>query len=79
MNVAVGGGSREDPSHCQWLLFEVDNEGKKPLVILASQPMIKDAIARGHREPSTWHGIQRYGLKVVTVHAKDVEGGGSHQ
>jgi hypothetical protein len=42
---------QRDPSNCQWLHFEVNNEGKEPLVILASQSMIKDAVARGHGDP----------------------------
>jgi hypothetical protein len=44
--------------------------------------MIKDAIARGHKElvyMDASHGMQRYGLKVVTVHVKDVEGRVAYQ
>ena len=69
----------KEPSARQWLHFEVDAEGKEPLVILATQYMLKQAVQRGMGEPiymDASHGMQRYGLKVATVHVKDVEGRG---
>jgi hypothetical protein len=37
--------------------------------------MLQDAVKRGHCEPiymDASHGMQRYWLKVVTVHVKDI-------
>jgi hypothetical protein len=72
---------RKEPTKREWLHFEVDQEGKEPLVILGTQAMLQDAVKRGNCEPiymDASHGMQRYGLKVVTVHVKDIEGKGTH-
>jgi hypothetical protein len=60
----------------------VDKEGKEPLVVLASQEMLQTAIRWGSNQSiycDATHGMQRYGLKVVTLHVKDNEGKGSYQ
>lgn len=67
------------PHERQWLHHEVDTEGKQPFFVLANRSMLQDAVRRGHDEPiymDATHGMQRYGLKVVTVHVRDVEGRG---
>ena len=67
------------PEDRQWLHFEVDQEGKEPLILLATRSMLQTAIDRGHEGPvygDTTHGMQRYGLKLFTLHVKDVEGHG---
>jgi hypothetical protein len=72
---------RKEPTKQEWLHFEVDKEGKEPLVILGTQAMLQAAVERGHCEPiymDASHGMQRYGLKVLTVHVKDIEGKGVH-
>jgi hypothetical protein len=72
---------RLEPSKREWLHFEVDEEGKEPLVILGAQAMLRGAVERGHCEPiymDATHGMQRCVLKVVTVHVKDIEGTGAH-
>lgn len=60
----------------QWLAFEVDTEGKQVFLVLATQKMLLDAWRFGHKGPlymDATHGIQRYGLKVVTLHVKTNE------
>jgi hypothetical protein len=73
---------RKPATERQWLHFEVDKEGKEPLVVLASQEMLQTAIRWGSNQSiycDATHGMQRYGLKVVTLHVKDNEGKGSYQ
>lgn len=45
-------------------------------LVLATQAMLRDAWRFGHEGPlymDATHGIQRYGLKVVTLHVKTNE------
>jgi hypothetical protein len=68
---------RKEPTKRECFHFEVDQEleGKEPLIILRTQAMLQDAVELGHCEPiymDASHGMQRYGLKVVTLHVKDI-------
>jgi hypothetical protein len=49
------------------------------LIVLARKDMLETAVRRGVGEPiymDATHGLQKYGLKVVTVHIKDEESQG---
>lgn len=59
-----------------WLRCDIDTAGENVVVCLAKRGMIQTAIRRGVGEPmymDATHGLQKYGLKVVTVHVKDEE------
>lgn len=61
-------------SNQRWLVFEVDSEGKEVLIILCTPEQREWARRHGHKQPvymDATHGMQRYGLKLVTVHVKD--------
>lgn len=61
----------------QWLHFNEDP--KDPLIVLATRTMLTEAVKRGHGEPSfvdATHGLQRYGLKLVTLLVKTDQGEG---
>lgn len=63
----------------KWLDFNVDHDGKEVFALLSTSHMLDTAIERGIDEPvymDATHGLQAYGLKLVTVHAKDDDGKG---
>ena len=65
------------PRHQQkWVHFSVDDAGTEPMIMLATHSMLRAAAVDGHGEPGfidATHGLQRYGLKLVTYLVKDVE------
>ena len=64
----------------QWLRCEVDEKGEQVLIILATPTMLHKAVRFGHGGPiymDASHGMQRYGLKVATVHVKDNQSKGT--
>ena len=63
----------------KWLDFEVGDDGNEVFALLSTSHMLDTAIERGIDEPvymDATHGLQSYGLKLVTVHAKDDDGKG---
>jgi hypothetical protein len=66
--------------HRVWLRCDIDDDASEVLIVLARQDMLATAVRRGVGQPiymDATHGLQRYGLKVVTVHIKDDEGSGT--
>lgn len=64
----------------QWLHFECDKAGKEVIIILCTQEQLEWASMYGHGQPiymDATHGMQRYGLKLVTVHVKNARGQGT--
>lgn len=60
----------------KWLACEIDFDGDQVLIVLAADKMLREAWAYGHEGPlymDATHGLQRYGLKIVTVHVKTDE------
>jgi hypothetical protein len=70
------------PAHKRaWLRCDVDEDGHHVVVVLATREMIADAIKYGHGRPlfmDATHGLQKYGLKLVTVLVKDASNRGRH-
>jgi hypothetical protein len=65
----------------KWLRCDIDEDAKNPCIILARRDMLATAVRRGHKEPlfiDATHGIQKYGLKLVTAHIIDEENSGMH-
>lgn len=62
-----------------WLRCDIDENADDVLVVLATKDMLETAVRRGCGEPiymDATHGLQKYGLKIVTVHVKDEESQG---
>jgi hypothetical protein len=62
--------------HRVWLRCDVDDNAHDVVIVLARRDMLQTAIQRGIGEPiymDATHGMQKYGLKVVTVHVKGEE------
>jgi hypothetical protein len=60
----------------RWLRCDIDSEGSNVLIVLANRNMLETACRRGNGEPlilDATHGLQRYGLKLVTAHVVDEE------
>ena len=65
----------------EWLHFEVAQDGVDVLIMLGTDSMIEKAVRHGHQGPlymDATHGLNDKGLKVVTVHVKDLEGRGAN-
>jgi hypothetical protein len=63
----------------RWLRCEIDDDGDKVFIVLATTQMVGDAQRFGHGRAlymDATHGLQKYGLKTVTIHVKDHEGRG---
>ena len=64
------------PESKSWLRCDIAGDGGATPILLASQRMIGDAVKHGHGRAlymDATHGLQRYGLKLVTVLVKDQE------
>jgi hypothetical protein len=62
-----------------WLRCEIDDEGHRVVIVLAKPQMRQDAVKYGQGRAlymDATHGLQKYGLKLVTVLVKDHEGRG---
>lgn len=62
-----------------WLRCEIDDDADNVMIVLARKEMLETAVRRGVGEPiymDATHGLQKYGLKVITVHVKDEESQG---
>jgi hypothetical protein len=69
----------KDPKEREWLHFEVAEDGVDVLLVLGTDSMIEKAVCHGHKGPlymDATHGLNDKGLKVVTLHVKDLEGKG---
>jgi hypothetical protein len=64
----------------EWLRCDISNNGVDVVICLAKRDMLRTASMRGVGEPiymDATHGMQKYGLKLVTVHVKDEEDKGA--
>jgi hypothetical protein len=64
-----------------WLRCDVGNDGHKVVIVLATRHMIADAVTYGHGRPvymDATHGLQKYGLKIITMLVKDTGDRGEH-
>jgi hypothetical protein len=63
----------------EWLRCDVSSDASEVVICLATRNMKATAVRRGINEPlymDATHGLQKYGLKLVTVHVKDEESKG---
>jgi hypothetical protein len=63
----------------QWLRCDIDSLAEDVCIVLARRDMLTTAVRRGMGEPlfmDATHGLQKYGLKLVTVHVLDEENSG---
>lgn len=71
---------RKEPHAREWLHFEVAEDGVDTLIMLGTNSMIEKAVRHGHQGPlymDATHGMNDKGMKVVTLHVKDLEGRGA--
>jgi hypothetical protein len=64
----------------QWMRCDIDSQAEDVCIVLARRSMLITAVCRGMGEPlfmDATHGLQKYGLKLVTVHVFDEENSGS--
>lgn len=67
------------PAERQWLACEISADGFQVIMIICTAEQRAWALLHGHGKPcymDATHGMQRYGLKVVTLHVKDKAGFG---
>jgi hypothetical protein len=65
----------------RWLRCEIGDDGDKVFIVHATKQMVDDAMRFGHGRAlymDATHGLQKYGLKTVTIHVKDHERRGVH-
>lgn len=63
----------------QWLRCDIDADAQDVCIVLARREMVETAVRRGAGGPivmDATHGLQKYGLKLVTVHVVDEESSG---
>jgi hypothetical protein len=71
--------TRYGPLKRQWLRCDIDSQAEDVCIVLARRSMLITAVRRGMGEPlfmDATHGLQKYGLKLVTVHVLDEENSG---
>jgi hypothetical protein len=64
----------------EWLRCDISKDGVDVVICLSKRDMLQTAARRGVDEPiymDATHGMQKYGLKLVTVHVKDEEDKGA--
>lgn len=69
---------KKSPEDRQWLHWEVDEEGREPLAILCTREQRKwgRELPGEPGQMDLTHGLQRYGLKLLSFLCRDVEGRG---
>lgn len=70
---------QKPPEERQWLHWEVDEDGKQPLAILCTPEQRKwgRQLPGEPGQMDVTHGLQRYGLKLLSFLCRDVEGRGT--
>jgi hypothetical protein len=64
----------------QWLRCDIDPEGNNVAIVIARRDMLQTSIRRGPGEPlvlDATHGLQKYGLRLITGSILDEEGSGA--
>ena len=60
----------------EWRRCDICKDGVDVVICLSKRSMLETAARRGRGEPlymDATHGLQKYGLKLVTIHVKDEE------
>lgn len=70
---------KDEGKRC-WLRCDIGTDGDNIVIILATPSMMAAAWEFGQNKPlymDATHGLQKYGLKLVTIHVKDLQARGT--
>lgn len=68
------------PEERQWLRCDIDPAASNVAIVIARHDMLQTSIRRGPGEPlflDATHGLQKYGLRLITGSILDEEGSGA--